>query len=384
MSLEGSSAAAANQHDSGVDQWHGRLGIDKEWAKPVRTAHCSILSRPEYTTIQGHEYRDTPAVLNQKVSLLASLIKESKACVAYTGAGLSVASGLADYATKAKERIASRPSVSKERGSGFLAQPNVGHRVLADLHHAGFLKAVVNQNHDGLLQKAGFPQHAVNEIHGSWFDPSNPGGNILRDDLFQNLLSWEKTTDLCLALGTSLSGLNADRLATTPAKKFPKSGFGLVIITLQATQLDEQSTLRIFAPLDDVLMMLAKELNLPNASLREQQQEASASSSIAENPGRDVFRVRYDPDSGEISDTKSCVLDLREGAKIKILRGTFEGSTGVVGKKNTQGHYALQIFQTVKVDGLPDVTITDEHLLGAWWVHEALAATARFIPVVND
>ncbi len=63
-------------------------------------------------------------------------------------------------------------------------------------------------------------------------------------------------------------------------------------------------------------MMLAQDLNLPDASLREQQQEASTSSNIAETLGRDVFRVRYDPDSGEISVTKSCALDLREGAKI--------------------------------------------------------------------
>ena len=31
-----------------------------------------------------------------------------------------------------------------------------------------------HQNHDGLPQKAGVPQEMVNEIHGSWFDPSNP------------------------------------------------------------------------------------------------------------------------------------------------------------------------------------------------------------------
>ena len=36
-------------------------------------------------------------------------------------------------------------------------------------------------------QKAGFPQEKINEIHGAWYDPSNPvvqfGGN-LRTDLF--------------------------------------------------------------------------------------------------------------------------------------------------------------------------------------------------------
>lgn len=27
----------------------------------------------------------------------------------------------------------------------------------------------------GLPQKAGFPQGLINEVHGSWYDPSNPG-----------------------------------------------------------------------------------------------------------------------------------------------------------------------------------------------------------------
>jgi NAD-dependent SIR2 family protein deacetylase len=52
----------------------------------------------------------------------------------------------------------------------------LGHKVLTKLYHSGYLKRLINQNHDGLLQKSGFPQHAINEIHGAWFDPSNPGG----------------------------------------------------------------------------------------------------------------------------------------------------------------------------------------------------------------
>jgi hypothetical protein len=34
----------------------------------------------------------------------------------------------------------------------------------------------------------------------------------LRSDLFADLLAWEDLADLCLAVGTSLSGMNADRL----------------------------------------------------------------------------------------------------------------------------------------------------------------------------
>ena len=350
---------------------HGLLGAQQQWAKPVRTAVCDEKARPEYTECAAHEYRDVPEVLEAKVKQLAHLLKQSKLCVAYTGAGLSVASGLDDYATKSKESLSSRPHVSAERGSGFLATPNKGHKVLTRLHKQGLLKKVVNQNHDGLLQKAGFPQHAINEIHGGWFDPSNPGGNQLRDDLFEELLALETSTDLCLALGTSLSGLNADRLAKTPAKKYPRNGFGLVIVTLQETQLDDICTLRIFAPLDEVLGLLAAELELPELCDVE-----------VANDNDDDFTLPYDPRTGGHSSTKTCTLKLHEGAKIKVLRGNFAGCSGVVGQKNEQGHYNVQIF--APVEGMPGVVITNDHLLGSWWLAEAEQGLITFLPVVPD
>jgi NAD-dependent SIR2 family protein deacetylase len=38
----------------------------------------------------------------------------------------------------------------------------------------GRLKRWIQQNHDGLPQKAGLPQSAINEIHGAWYDVTNP------------------------------------------------------------------------------------------------------------------------------------------------------------------------------------------------------------------
>jgi hypothetical protein len=62
----------------------------------------------------------------------------------------------------------------------------------------------------------------MNEIHGSWYDPSNPVvmmSGSLRDDLFADLLRIEHSADLCLCLGTSLSGMNADRVADMVSRK---------------------------------------------------------------------------------------------------------------------------------------------------------------------
>lgn len=98
-------------------------------------------------------------------------------------------------------------------------------------------------------QKAGYPQHAINEIHGSWFDPSNP--TVLMDDapdidLYNNMIVWANKTDLCLVIGTSLSGMEADRMGTTCAYKSQKNiGIGMVIINLQRTPYDNITALRI-------------------------------------------------------------------------------------------------------------------------------------------
>lgn len=50
----------------------------------------------------------------------------------------------------------------------------------------------------------------------------------LRSDLFQWMLDIEDKIDMCLCLGTSLSGMNADRVANTPAKRAVKGVKGII------------------------------------------------------------------------------------------------------------------------------------------------------------
>lgn len=73
------------------------------------------------------------------------LIKKSKNCVTYTGAGLSKASGIPDYASKSEESIVKTQKIK----SSLDAQPTYGHLVLTALERAGYLKHWVQQNHDG-------------------------------------------------------------------------------------------------------------------------------------------------------------------------------------------------------------------------------------------
>mmetsp|Transcript_684 Transcript_684/g.1043 ORF Transcript_684/g.1043 Transcript_684/m.1043 type:complete len:357 (+) Transcript_684:87-1157(+) len=354
-----------------MDNWHGRMVPVGHFPAPTRVVECDIKARPEYHDIPSHEYKDNPEVLAAKIALLAQLLRQAKACVAYTGAGLSVSSGLADYATKAPESVEAREIID----SRYLAQPNVGHRVLASLYDHGFVKRVFNQNHDGLLQKAGLPQGAVNEIHGAFFDPSNPGGFELRGDLVDDIFAWSAKTDLCLALGTSLSGLNADRIARVPAQKYSKQeevhqngSFGLVIVNLQETQLDQHATLRIYAELDDVMQLLAQQLQLTEKP-----------SSYLACPLDDAFSgLPYDA-AGKLDPKASTIIDLRVGARVKVTKGNFGGCCGVVAGKNPEGHYLLKIRMKVGAEAF----IEEDLLLGHWFLQDAKLGNLSSLPIVQ-
>ena len=103
----------------------------------------------------------------------------------------------------------------------------------------------------------------------------------LRPDLLAWLEAWEARADLCLAMGTSLCGMAADCVAEACARS--SDGFmhrccgaggrsddlteagrteqgGLVIINLQRTKLDGNSSLRIFGTTDEVMRLLVCEL----------------------------------------------------------------------------------------------------------------------------
>ena len=114
---------------------------------------------------------------------IIDFIKNAKYLVAFTGAGVSVLSGIKDfrgknglYKTMDAEKIfdldvfKETPSFYYSHAKDFIynldqKEPAVTHRVLAKLENMGILKAVVTQNIDMLHQKAG--SRRVIEVHGS-------------------------------------------------------------------------------------------------------------------------------------------------------------------------------------------------------------------------
>jgi NAD-dependent deacetylase len=104
-----------------------------------------------------------------------------------TGAGISTDSGIPDY--RGPDGVWTRdpaaahvftfgnfmsdPQVRSRFWRGYLehpawqAEPNVGHRALAELERTGFAVRILTQNIDGLHQKAGSSSRKVLELHGS-------------------------------------------------------------------------------------------------------------------------------------------------------------------------------------------------------------------------
>jgi len=125
--------------------------------------------------------------VSDAIERVAGWIRETDAVTVLTGAGISTDSGIPDFRgpsgiwTKdpgAQRMVdiqvyASDPEVRRRAWQrrraheAWTAQPNAGHRALAELERAGKLRAVVTQNIDRLHQKAGNAPETVIELHGS-------------------------------------------------------------------------------------------------------------------------------------------------------------------------------------------------------------------------
>jgi hypothetical protein len=282
--------------------------------------------------------------------------------------------------------------------------------VLGALCARGQLHRWLQQNHDGLPQKAGVPQERLNEIHGAWHDPSNPVvpmSGTLRGDLCEQLYEWEATSDLVLALGTSLCGMNADRVVESASERSASRrgggggdndharnpATGAVIVTLQQTQYDDRSALRIFALLDDVMAALAAELGIPIPPQAPYAPKIPRAARLAQ----DVFDVPYDNRGRLVTGTGSgsgsgsggsgakgarARWNLQPGARVRVTRGPGAGFTGKITGKSSEGHYRVTLpcqREGSKTHGKGQNT----YLLGSWWVQAAVEGKVDMLPIVN-
>jgi len=231
----------------------------------------------------------------------------------------------------------------------------------------------------------------INEIHGSWYDASNPVvkyDGSLRGDLYKDMKEWAKTADLVLVLGTSLSGLNADQCVemtakrSGPSKSGKVSSLGSVIISPQRTPMDGNAALRLFAPADEVMTALARELGL-ESRLDPQQWRAQFRHLLQFSAGLRV-KVPYDK-NGRKSNKVQTWWDLTPGAQLRVSKhNNIEGAR--------QPSY-LHVTPEMIGEALPvnqragfvsvrfDRSTTMQ--LGVWWIDAALRGGVYSLPFVN-
>jgi NAD-dependent deacetylase len=228
---------------------------------------------------------------------LAALIRERQPCVVLTGAGISTESGIPDFRSPTgiwadvdPFEVASVHAFRRdpERVWGFYrkrlsvlldAEPNAGHRALAELEERGLVRAVVTQNIDTLHTRAG--SREVVEVHGSirsavclaclWKESADDVlaqlaeqsmplcshcGEVLKPDvtLFGELLpagALDRATEL--ARGAQLVLVVGSTLEVWPVAGLPLEARGYAIVNRGPTALDDGALLKIDAAAGETL-----------------------------------------------------------------------------------------------------------------------------------
>ena len=234
-------------------------------------------------------------------------VHDARRIVVLTGAGISTDSGIPDFRgpngvwTKnpAAEKMATlqdyvadpevrrRAWQSRKTHPVWTAEPNDGHRALADLEKTGKLVAVITQNIDGLHQRAGSTN--VVEVHGTvhWVecltcsvrtpmadelarvDAGDPDpaclqcGGILKSATIsfgQRLDNFvldaaahaAASCDLFLAIGSSLTVRPASGLCDVAVE----AGARLVVINAEPTPYDDLASAVLREPIGEILPAL--------------------------------------------------------------------------------------------------------------------------------
>jgi len=233
-------------------------------------------------------------------------VASSNRIVALTGAGISTESGIPDFRgpqgiwtknpkAEALSNIHSYMSDPEVRRlawqqrlnhPAWSAEPNAGHRALADLERTRKLHALITQNIDGLHQKAGNSPEKVIEVHGTVREfvcmrcgtrgpmpvvlervrsgeedpPCRDCGGILKSatisfgqqlvpEVIDRAMHAAGEADLLLAIGSTLQVYPV--AATVPRAK--AAGARIVIVNAEPTRFDDIADVVIQQRIGDVL-----------------------------------------------------------------------------------------------------------------------------------
>ena len=249
---------------------------------------------------------------SRRIERAAALIRNSNRIVAFTGAGISTASGIPDFRSSSSSLwqnanpmdVASLHAFRRNPGVFYEwirpliqnlidAKPNAGHAALARLEQLGKLRAIITQNIDGLHQAAG--STTVYELHGNLrtatcsycfrkydvlpivqdllkhntlpYCDCHSRGAIIKPDIilfgeqlpYTAIMSSKRAlfnADLLIVAGSSLQ--------VAPAGNLPRSaleyGTRLLIINYEPTPVDSYADLVINSDVNDILPSILEQL----------------------------------------------------------------------------------------------------------------------------
>jgi NAD-dependent deacetylase len=251
---------------------------------------------------RGSERMDE--TLTGTIHAVAGAVARAERIVVLTGAGISTGSGIPDFrgpnGVWTKDPEAMRRSDIREyvrdpelrahvwqermRHPAWTAEPNTGHRALVELERTGRLLALITQNIDGLHQaagstnvlelhgtihvakclscdrrtpmqeqldrvRAGDPDPACEECGGIQKSATVSFGESLDPRILDAAFEASSTSDLFLAVGTSLMVQPASLLAV----EAERSGAELVIVNQGETPLDHAADAVVSAPIGEIL-----------------------------------------------------------------------------------------------------------------------------------
>ena len=194
-------------------------------------------------------------------------------------------------------------------------------------------------------------------------------------------------------MGTSLCGMNAIAwLRQHPGRVESDVGLGGIIIGFQRTQLDGIYGLRIFARIDEVMLLLAREMDLDFGStpLKSYDFTAARNTGKEKHPDNFVYSLPYDR-HGRLSldpESPKLTLDLSLGARVMLTAGPGKGYLGTIvetptGRRASNGYSWTVRCPCTRENSPEQGKAMKLYPLGAWYLEEAMKGKMGMLPLVN-
>ena len=278
------------------------LDAHKEKVSSLLKQMEKSLHRKRLLEEKAEEKEDSKQEIADGVAVVIKLLREDAGLqfVLHTGAGISTSAKIPDFrganGVWTKQRKGESVSMPKFENT----KPTKAHMACKALYDAKVLTKIVTQNVDGLHQRAGVPEDAIAELHGSVYKercssceriytrdfdvtstkPSHGKnrhrtgrmcevdkcdgylkdtivqfGESLDEETLEKAREWSREAKMSVVVGSSLR--------VPPASTLPRMAKKhCVVVNLQWTSQDAKATLKLHAKADDILVKMCKHLGL--------------------------------------------------------------------------------------------------------------------------